>query len=69
LLVTTKLDLLPYVAFDLDAAVERARQVRPGVRVVRLSAGTGRRLSSWIAWLLDISHRDREPSPTTPEQL
>jgi hydrogenase nickel incorporation protein HypB len=54
-LLMTKVDLLPHVAFDLNAATERARTVRPGLPVLRLSALTGKGFSSWIAWLLDAT--------------
>jgi hydrogenase nickel incorporation protein HypB len=52
LLVINKVDLLPYVRFDVDAAVAYAHRVRPGLEVIRVSATTGEGFDAWLAWLL-----------------
>jgi hydrogenase nickel incorporation protein HypB len=49
--VVNKVDLLPYVEFDLDACAARARSVRPGVEVMCLSARTGEGIDAWYEWL------------------
>jgi hydrogenase nickel incorporation protein HypB len=49
--VVNKIDLLPYVDFDLDLCTERARSIRPGVDVIRLSARTGDGIDAWYEWL------------------
>jgi len=46
-----KIDLLPYVDFDVDAALENARAVRPGIEFLQLSARTGQHFDTWMAWL------------------
>ncbi|CAN5210046.1 hydrogenase nickel incorporation protein HypB [soil metagenome] len=51
LLIVNKIDLLPYVDFDVDACVARAREVNPGLEVLTLSATTGAGLEEWCAWL------------------
>ena len=51
LVLVNKIDLLPYVDFDLDACVDRARSIRPGVEVVSASARTGEGIEAWYAWL------------------
>jgi hydrogenase nickel incorporation protein HypB len=51
LVVVNKIDLLPYVDFDLDSCVDRARSIRPGVAVVSASARTGEGIEAWYAWL------------------
>jgi hydrogenase nickel incorporation protein HypB len=51
LVLVNKIDLLPYVDFDLDACVDRARSIRPGVEVVSASARTGEGIDAWYAWL------------------
>lgn len=53
LMVVSKVDLLPYVDFDVDAAVADARALNPGLEVIRLSARTGAGLDAWIGWLED----------------
>jgi hydrogenase nickel incorporation protein HypB len=51
LLVLNKVDLLPYVPFDIDAAEENARRIHPGMDIVRVSCTTGDGIQPWLAWL------------------
>ncbi len=51
LLLINKTDLLPYVDFDVDAAIGYARRVRPDIEVMRVSATTGEGFEAWLAWL------------------
>lgn len=51
LLVLNKIDLLPYVPFDITAAEENARKTHPGMEIVRVSCTTREGLSGWLAWL------------------
>ncbi len=51
LMVTTKLDLLPHVAFDIDAAERHARSVNPNITCLRLSSTSGEGLPAWYDWL------------------
>jgi hydrogenase nickel incorporation protein HypB len=52
LLLINKVDLAPHVEFDAEAAIGYARQVRPGMPAMRVSATTGEGLEAWIEWLL-----------------
>src|ERR671916_1051159 len=51
LVLLNKIDLLPYVDFDVAAFLEGARRANPGVEVVQLSATTGDGISDWYGWL------------------
>ena len=51
LLVLNKIDLLPYVPFDINAAAENARKVHPGMEIVKVSCLTGNGLHEWMMWL------------------
>jgi len=51
LLVLSKIDLLPYVPFDIAAARDNARKVNPAIEIVEVSSTTGAGLDSWLAWL------------------
>jgi hydrogenase nickel incorporation protein HypB len=51
LLVLSKIDLLPYVPFDIDAAAENARKVHPGMEIVKVSCLSGNGLRDWMNWL------------------
>jgi hydrogenase nickel incorporation protein HypB len=49
--VLNKMDLLPYVPFDVDRAVAFARQVNPDLRFFFTSALTGEGMADWYAFL------------------
>ncbi len=51
LLVLNKIDLLPYVPFDIEAAEENARKVHPGMEIVKVSCLTANGLCEWMKWL------------------
>ena len=51
LLLLSKCDLLPYLSFDADLAIDNARRVNPDIQVIRLSALTGAGMDEWLAWL------------------
>jgi len=51
LLVLNKVDLLPYVPFDIAAAAENARKVHPGMEIVKTSCLTANGLQEWMTWL------------------
>ncbi len=51
LLLINKIDLLPYVTFDVGKAIEYARRVRPGLEVMLVSATSGEGFPAWTAWL------------------
>ncbi|GAB2500407.1 Hydrogenase isoenzymes nickel incorporation protein HypB [Corynebacterium atrinae] len=49
--VINKIDLLPYLNFDLDLFKANLDKVNPGVQVIEMSATTGEGLSEWLEWL------------------
>jgi hydrogenase nickel incorporation protein HypB len=51
LMIVNKLDLLPYVSFDIEQCIAHAKRVNPGLQVIRLSATTGENLQAWIDWI------------------
>ena len=51
IVVVTKLDLMPYLDFDLDMFRELVAGLNPDAPVLCLSAKTGEGLDSWVAWL------------------
>jgi hydrogenase nickel incorporation protein HypB len=50
-MILSKIDLLPYVPFDLNACLEYARQVNPKIEIFQVSALTGEGLQEWYAWI------------------
>ncbi len=51
LMVLNKIDLLPYVPFQMELAREYARRVQPDIEIVDVSCATGEGLDRWRAWL------------------
>ena len=54
-MILNKIDLLPYVNFDVDQCLAFAREVNPSLRVFQISATRGDGLSDWYAWLHEQS--------------
>jgi len=52
LMLLNKIDLLPYVAFDVPTCVGFAHRVNPGLQVCQISATTGEGLPYWYDWVL-----------------
>jgi hydrogenase nickel incorporation protein HypB len=52
LMLINKIDLLPYVAFDVARCKDHARRVNPGIEILELSATTGTGMAAWLDWLL-----------------
>jgi hydrogenase nickel incorporation protein HypB len=59
--VFTKLDLLPHVPFEMEAALANARAVNPKLRFLRTSALTGEGLDGWFDLL-----RGQVAAPAAP---
>jgi hydrogenase nickel incorporation protein HypB len=51
LIVLNKIDLLPYVAFDVERFVAHARTMRADVTVLPVSATRGDGMDAWYDWL------------------
>jgi hydrogenase nickel incorporation protein HypB len=51
LMILNKIDLLPYVPFDPNLALENARRIHPGIQITETSCTTGQGLDLWLAWL------------------
>jgi len=61
LLLVNKIDLLPYVDFNVLAAIAHARQVNPELTVLCVSARTGEGMPAWYAWIERQVSRGRVP--------
>ncbi|MBE0472921.1 hydrogenase nickel incorporation protein HypB [Rhodoferax sp.] len=51
LMLLNKIDLLPHLQYDVDAAIAYARRVNPQIRVIQLSATSGEGMGEWLAYL------------------
>jgi hydrogenase nickel incorporation protein HypB len=61
--VVTKIDLLPYVPFDLPAVREQVATLAPEGRLVEVSATSGAGMDTWIRLLTDALARKRAGVP------
>jgi hydrogenase nickel incorporation protein HypB len=62
LMVINKIDLLPYVDFDVERCVEFARRVNPRIEVLQLSATKGCGMDAWLDWLLQAEALQPHPA-------
>ena len=51
LCILNKIDLLPFLDFDVLKAVEFGHRVNPGLQFIKLSARTGEGIDAWHEWL------------------
>lgn len=51
LLLLNKIDLLPYLDFDVAACLEYAHRVNPQIRALQVSARSGEGLDEWLDWI------------------
>lgn len=51
LMVLNKIDLLPYVPFDIAAAEANARRTHTEIEIIRVSCQTRAGLGDWLSWL------------------
>jgi hydrogenase nickel incorporation protein HypB len=65
LVVLNKIDLLPWVPFDVDRAIGYALASNPALQVLRVSALSGEGLEGWYAWLRErtAAARGAKPAP------
>jgi hydrogenase nickel incorporation protein HypB len=61
-LVLNKVDLLPYVEFDVERCTADARRLKPGLDVLTVSATRGDGLEDWYDWL-DVRGGSRRLQP------
>jgi hydrogenase nickel incorporation protein HypB len=51
IMLLNKVDLLPYLNFDVDKCLAYAREVNPEIQIVLVSATRGDGMDGWLQWL------------------
>lgn len=51
-LIINKIDLLPYVPFNMDYFKKGVEVLNPGVEVFAVSCKTGENMAAWVDWLI-----------------
>ncbi|MDF2180190.1 hydrogenase nickel incorporation protein HypB [Aliiglaciecola sp. CAU 1673] len=58
LIVLNKVDLLPYVDFDVDRFKTELKRLNPRGELIQLSAKSGEGIGTWLNWLTTRRQRD-----------
>lgn len=58
-MLINKIDLLPYLRFDVEKCKAFARQVNPQIRILELSCHSGEGMAAWYDWLRSSVNRKR----------
>ena len=51
LMLLNKIDLLPYLEFDVQQCIDYARRVNPSIKVLKVSATSGEGMDTWYQWI------------------
>ncbi len=51
LVLLNKIDLLPYVDFDVDLCLGLIAQIKPAAQILQVSATKGTGMEAWYDWL------------------
>ena len=52
-LIINKIDLHPYVDFDMDYFIQGVQMLNPGLVIFPLSCKTGEGIQDWVSWVMD----------------
>jgi hydrogenase nickel incorporation protein HypB len=52
IMLLNKIDLLPYLKFDVQKCEDYARRVNPNIKILHVSASSGAGMDTWLAWLM-----------------
>lgn len=51
LMLLNKIDLLPYLEFDVQRCIDYAQRINPRIKVLQLSARSGEGMQDWYRWI------------------
>jgi len=51
--ILNKVDLLPYLEYSKELAIQNIHSVHPGMPIFELSAKKGQGMDAWLGWLTD----------------
>lgn len=58
--IINKIDLLPYVSFDLEEARSDLKEINPQAHLIALSAKTGEGMEGWIHWIEEAYRNEKQ---------
>ena len=59
-MILNKIDLLPYVDFDVEVAARHARHLNADLALFEVSCRTGEGLEKWYSWLRQAAESQKE---------
>ncbi|MES9826657.1 MAG: hydrogenase nickel incorporation protein HypB [Candidatus Thiodiazotropha sp.] len=66
LMLLNKIDLLPYLDFDVQCCIEYAKRINPKIKVLQLSATTGEGMQNWYRWIAASRQMAQVGNPAVP---
>ncbi|GJM33797.1 MAG: hypothetical protein DHS20C18_27980 [Saprospiraceae bacterium] len=60
MMLVSKVDLLPYLPFSVDAVVADARDINPDIKVLEVSSTQNTGIEEWCNWLLEKVKEKKE---------
>ncbi len=69
LMLLNKIDLLPYLDFDVEACLANARRVNPRMAILPVSARSGQGMDDWLAWIVQGAQKAQVEKAATVEAL
>lgn len=63
LMLLNKCDLLPYLTFDVDLAIEYVHRIHPELPVMQISAAQGAGMTAWVDWIEAGCRRAKAAKP------
>jgi len=61
LTIVNKIDILPYVSFNIEEAIRNLKEINPQAQLKALSAKTGEGMEEWINWIKDAYRQCTKP--------
>lgn len=61
LTIVNKIDILPYVSFNLEEAIRNLKEINPQAQLKALSAKTGEGMEEWFNWIKDAYRQCTKP--------
>ncbi|MGM0842779.1 MAG: hydrogenase nickel incorporation protein HypB [Bacillota bacterium] len=61
LTIVNKIDILPYVSFNIEEAIRNLKEINPQAQLKALSAKTGEGMEEWINWIKDVHEKCTKP--------
>ncbi|MGM0752588.1 MAG: hydrogenase nickel incorporation protein HypB [Bacillota bacterium] len=61
LTIVNKIDILPYVSFNIEEAIKNLKEINPQAQLKALSAKTGEGMEDWVNWIKDAHEKCTQP--------